>query len=166
MADMQNKLNQTINQSINQWVGGGGKSPFKPVGLSKNAIGEIKIVLKGQIYQTEDRRLRDTGEEFKEAGDWGAALQCFTLHLIWKEIYWLCCCCWFTHKWKLTFNKAAQTYWCGRRRRLLMHISRVYFSLIYWVKAWVEPRWSWRAGNDRKRERIRLYSNRWNPLRP
>lgn len=130
---------QSINQSINgRREGEGNKSQYKPLRLSKNTTGEIKIVLKWHIYQTEDRSPTDTEEEFKEAGDWGAALQCFTLHLIWKEIYWLCCC-WFTHKWKLTFNKAAQTYWCGRRKRLLMHISRVHFSLIYWVKAWVEP---------------------------
>lgn len=61
------KQAQPDNQSVNQSMRGGGQ--FKPVGLSKNAIGEIKIGLKGQIYQTEDRRLTDTGEEFKEAGD-------------------------------------------------------------------------------------------------
>lgn len=70
------KQAQWDHQSINQWEEEGETSQYKLVRLSKTTTGEIKIVLKWQIYQTKDRSLTDTGEDIKEAGDWGAALQC------------------------------------------------------------------------------------------
>lgn len=95
MVDMQNKLklNQTINQSINEGKKKKKKkqkSVFTPanVWLSKNKRGENKKVIKCEIWQTEGKSLDKQYENSKRSRRLrGAALQCITLHLIWKEIF-------------------------------------------------------------------------------